>query len=152
MKHFSFGLSLFAIVAILFMTTGCPGAGTGTPAAPADPPQVQVLKYAQLATASGDTASHVLVALCVPQPPQQAVLDLTTCNQVKTVLLTVKTFVDRATVEANKVPATESWAVARINIAVAAASIANVATVNNPALQTDLDSLNAVVKQILGVQ
>ena len=152
MKHALFAFGLLALFACMVLTTGCPAANTTTPAAPADPPQVQVLKYAELATASGDTAAHVLVALCEPQPPTQPVLDLGTCNQVKTVLLAIKSFVDQSVVEANKVPATETWATARINIALAGASIANVATVNNPALQNDLNALVALVKQIQGVQ
>jgi len=121
-----------------------------TPAAPAAaPPQVQVLKYAQLATAAGDTAAHVLVALCTSKPP---VIDLGTCNVVKTDLITVKNAVDQIVVEANKVPAQEPWAKARINIALIAASATVHATVQDPTLQSDIAGLMSIVRQIVGVQ
>ena len=141
-------VALVMAAAILVMT-GCPAANTSTPAAPADSPQVTVLKYAQLAATSGDTAAHVLAALCTPTPP---VIDLGTCNSVKADLLTIKGAVDQITVEANKVPATETWAVARVNIAFIAASVTLGATVPNAALQTDITSLEGLIKQITGVQ
>jgi hypothetical protein len=142
---------IFVLLALTLVLCGCTTATAPvTPPAPTTmPPQFQVVQYAEAATAAGDTTSHVLAALCTGQT---AVLDLGTCNQVKNVLLTVKTFVDQATAEANKVPNQEPWSTARINIALDAASIATAATVNNPALQSDLDALMNIVKQIWGVQ
>jgi amino acid transporter len=159
MKRYQLGLAFgmifvgFFLMTVGLCLTGCPTANTAAPAAPANPPQVQVLQYAQLATAAGDTAAHVLLALCVPlSPTTPAALDLGTCNQVKTVLLKAKTFVDAATAEANKVPATEPWSTARINIALAGVGVALPASVNSPELQTDLNSLGTLVNQILGVK
>ena len=156
-ERYQFGVALLLLpAAILTMglcLTGCPAASTTTPAAPANPPQVQVLQYAQLATAAGDTAAHVLVALCVPQPPATTTaLDLATCNQVKTDLLTIKSAVDQIVVEANKVPAIEPWTTARINIAMIGANVTLGAVVPNPALQSDVAGLEGFIKQILGVQ
>lgn len=146
-----FTATCVAVVVLCGGLTGCPA--STTPAAPANPPQVQVLQYAQLASAAGDTTAHVLVALCVPlSPTTPAALDLGTCNQVKTVLLKAKTFVDAATAEANKVPSTEPWSTARINIALAGVGVALPASVNSPELQTDLNSLGTLVNQILGVK
>jgi len=152
-EKYQFGAGLLMILVGILITCGCPAASTTTPAAPANPPQVQVLQYAQLAAAGGDTASHVLVALCVPlSPTTPAALDLGTCNQVKTVLLKIKAFVDAATAEANKVPGTEPWSTARINIALAGVGIALPSTVSNAELQTDLNTLGTLVNSILGVQ
>jgi hypothetical protein len=121
-----------------------------TPPAPAIAPQVQVLQYAQLATAAGDTAAHVLVALCTSKPP---VIDLTTCNTVKSDLIQIKNVVDQIVVEANKVPAIEPWTTARINIGLIAASAAVHATVQDATLQSDLTGLLSIVRQqIVGVQ
>lgn len=143
-------VALIMVVAILVMSggIGCKS-NTATPVAPADPPQVTVLKYAQLAAASGDTAAHVLVALCTPTPP---VIDLGTCNTVKTDLLTIKSAVDQIVVEANKVPNTKTWAVARVNIALIAANVTLGVTVTNESLQTDITNLEGLIKQIVGVQ
>jgi hypothetical protein len=120
-----------------------------TPTAPTDPPQITVLKYAQLAAASGDTAAHVLAALCTSKPP---VIDLGTCNAVKTDLITVKIAVDQIVVEANKVPATETWASAHINIAMIAAGVVIHTTVSDANLQADITSLMGLIRQIVGVQ
>ena len=142
-----------AILAGLCLTTGCPAANTITPAAPANPPQVQVLQYAQLASAAGDTTAHVLVVLCTPQAPATTpTLDLGTCNQIKTDLLKIQTGVNQIVVEANKVPGTETWAQARVNIVAIGANMVITTSVANPTLQADLVGLAALVQQIMGVQ
>jgi hypothetical protein len=142
---------------LLVLSLGLCGCTTGastpiaTPAAPAavDPPQITVLKYAQLAAASGNTAAHVLAALCTSKPP---VIDLGTCNTVKTDLIAIKGAVDQIVVEANKVPATETWVAARINIALIAAGATVHATVADASLQADITGLLGLVRQIVGVQ
>ena len=141
-------LSMTAALLVMTGQIGCK-TNTATPAAPADPPQVTVLKYAQLATASGDTAAHVLVALCTSTPP---VINIGTCRTVKADLLTIKSAVDRIVVEANKVPDTESWAKARVNIAPILANVTLGATVSDPSLQADITALESLIKQIAGVQ
>ena len=138
-----------SMAAAILVMAGCPAANTSTPSAPADPPQVTVLKYAQLAAASGDTASHVLVALCTSTPP---VIEIGTCRTVKADLLTIKGAVDQIVVEANKVPAVEPWSTARINIALIAANVTLGATVPDPSLQSDITALEGLIKQIVGVQ
>jgi hypothetical protein len=144
-------LKLAALLGCLLMLSACAGttATTGTTPTPPMPPQVTVLQYAQVATASGDTAARVLVALCTPTPP---VISLTTCNQVKNDLLKVKVAVDQIVVEANKVPTTETWAVARVNIATIGATAAVNAATGNTALDQDIAAVAAAVKLILGVQ
>ena len=140
------------LLALTLALVGCtsPVIKQTTPPAPAVAPQVQVLQGAQLAAAAGNTAAHVLVALCTSKP---AVIDLTTCNSVKTDLIAIKNAVDQIVVEANKVPATEPWTTARINIALIAASATIHATVQDATLQSDLAYLLSIVRQqIVGVQ
>jgi hypothetical protein len=71
---------------------------------------------------------------------------------VKTDLLTIKSAVDQIVVEANKVPNTKTWAVARVNIALIAANVTLGVTVTNESLQTDITNLEGLIKQIVGVQ
>ena len=146
------GAVAFAVLLVLSLAlSGCTtSAPIATPAAPAaDPPQITVLKYAQLAAAAGNTAAHVLAALCTSKPP---VIDLGTCNTVKADLITIKGAVDQIVVEANRVPATETWAAARVNIALIAAGSTVHATVADASLQADITSLLGLVRQIVGVQ
>lgn len=146
-------LLLVASLAICLSLAGCAATSAtttpGTTPPVPTPPQVTVLQYAQLATASGDTIAHELVALCTSTPPA---VNLTTCNQIKTGLLTVKAAVDQIVVEANKVPATESWPVARANIATIGATAAINAATGNTSLDTDIKSLSGFIQLILGVQ
>ena len=142
---------LFSLGLICLILGGCAAktATTGTTPAVPNPPQVTVLQYAQVAQAAGDTAARVLVALCTTTPPT---VNLTTCNQVKNDLLTVKSAVDQVVVEANKVPGSETWAVARVNIAAIGATAAVNAATGNTALDQDIAAVAAAVKLILGVQ
>jgi hypothetical protein len=151
-NRLAFTATCVAVVVLSGALTGCPAANTTTPAAPANPPQVQVLQYAQLATAAGYTAADVLVALCVPPAGSTAALDLGTCNQIKTDLLKIQTGVNQIVVEANKVPGTETWAQARVNIVAIGANMVITTSVANPTLQADLVGLAALVQQIMGVQ
>jgi PBP1b-binding outer membrane lipoprotein LpoB len=142
---------LFTLAAICLILGGCAAKTTTTgttPAAPT-PPQVTVLQYAQVAQAAGDTAARVLVALCTTTPPT---VNLTTCNQAKTGLLTVKGAVDQIVAEANKVPGSETWAVARVNIAAIGATATVNAATGNTALDQDIAAVAAAVKLIMGVQ
>jgi hypothetical protein len=139
------------LIVLVLLLGGCVASAPtvpGTPAVPT-PPQVTVVQYANLATAAGDTAARVLVALCTPTPPA---LDLVTCNKVKTDLMTVKSAVDQIVAEANKVPTIETWAVARVNIAAITATAAANAATGNTALDSDITSLLSLVKQIAAVQ
>jgi hypothetical protein len=152
-NRLAFTATCVAVVVLSGALTGCPAANTTTPAAPANPPQVQVLQYAQLASAAGDTTAHVLVVLCTPQAPATTpTLDLGTCNQIKTDLLKIQTGVNQIVVEANKVPGTETWAQARVNIVAIGANMVITTSVANPTLQADLVGLAALVQQIMGVQ
>ena len=143
--------TLSVLLALALALCGCTTtAKSGTPPAPAVAPQVQVLQYAQLATEAGDTAAHVLVALCTSKPP---VIDLMTCNTVKSDLIQIKNVVDQIVVEANKVPSGEPWTTAHINIGLIAASAAVHAAVQDATLQSDLTGLLSIVRQqIVGVQ
>ena len=136
-------------VACLIISSCAVRATTGTTPAVPTPPQVTVVQYAQVAQASGDTASRVLVALCTPTPPT---VDLVTCNKVKTDLLAVKAAVDQIVTEANKVPGTETWAVARVNIAAIGVTATVNAATGNTALDQDIAAVAAAVKLIMGVQ
>ena len=140
-----------AFLALVLMTLcGCTTSTKPvTPPAPANPPQVQVLGYARLASAAVNTATDALVSLCVPKPP---VIDLGTCNVVKTDLQTAVGVIEQITVEANRVPDLETWAAARVNIAAIAAKAVVHSTVKDPGLQADLDSLALLIQQIKGVK
>ena len=142
---------LFTLAAIFLILGGRAAKTTtiGTTPAVPNPPQVTVLQYAQVAQAAGDTAARVLVALCTTTPPT---VNLTTCNQVKTQLLNIKGAVDQVVVEANKVPGSETWAVARVNIATIGATSAVNAATGNTALDQDIAAVAAAFKLILGVQ
>ena len=120
-----------------------------TPPAPANPPQVQVLGYARLASAAVNTATDALVSLCVPKPP---VIDLGTCNVVKADLQTIVGVIGQVTIEANRVPDLELWATARVNIAAIAAKAVIHSTVKDLGLQADLNSLVGLIQNIVGVQ
>jgi len=142
---------LFSLAAICLILGGCAAKTTTTGTTPAvpTPPQVTVVQYAQVATAAGDTASRVLVALCTTTPPT---VDLVTCNKVKTDLLAIKAAVDQIVTEANKVPGSETWAVARVNIAAIGATATVNAATGNTALDQDIAAVAAAVKLIMGVQ
>ena len=57
---------------LVLATTACVKTATST--APADPPQVTVLKYVQLGATADNTAAHVLVTLCAAQSGRVRVL------------------------------------------------------------------------------
>jgi len=100
-----------AILAGLCLTTGCPAANTTTPAAPANPPQVQgAAVRATGICGRGHHRSCVGCPLHSPGAGHDATLDLGTCNQIKTDLLKIQTGVNQIVVEANKVQALRTWA------------------------------------------
>jgi hypothetical protein len=120
-----------------------------TPPAPANPPQVQVLNYARLASAAVNASTDVLVSLCVPKP---SIMDLGTCNVIKTDLQAFVSVIGQVTAEANRVPDLEDWPTARANIAVIGARAVIHSTVKDAGLQADLNSLAGLIQQIKAVQ
>lgn len=150
MKRYQLGLALGMILAGLCLTTGCPAASTTTPAAPANPPQVTVLNYVQLAATMNNTAAHTLLTLCTVAPGATApTLDQGTCDQVKQYLtVAANTFTQIGTEAASSDP----WATMRIKIAAIGATAATTTAVSNPVLQQQIASLQSLIAQILGVQ
>lgn len=142
-------LSMAAAIFVMAGQVGCK-TNTATPAAPADPPQVTVLKYAQLGATSVDAAAHTLVVLCVPQAPATvATLDSGTCSQIKTYLTEVTNFLSAAGLEAS---GADPWPAMRVKIALAAAQASISVAVQDPTLKAELSGLASLITQIVEVQ
>ena len=156
-----------ALVAMAALLAGCAAKTTTTgttPTAP-NPPQITVLQYTQVGSAAVNTASHALLALCIPAPGQtKASLDPTTCNQVKLWLLTLscppgKTagnitcpasggIFDAVATEASS---SDTWSVMKVKIATIIGSAAVATAVGDPTLQADISGIQSIFTQILGV-
>ena len=141
---------LFAVtLTILALAlSGCIKSGQNV--APADPPQITVLKYVQLADAADNAAAHELVALCVPAPgAAKAALDAQTCSDVKGYLVTVVGVLAQVRTEA---ASADPWSTMRVKIGSAVATATINATVSDPNLKSEIVSLQSLLTQILGVQ
>ena len=139
---------LFAVVLVLAFATACTKSTTS--AAPADPPQVTVLKYVQLGAQLDNTAAHSLLILCTVQPGQAAAsLPPATCSEYKKYMIIFPPVFDAIAAEAGS---SDTWAVMRVKIAGIAATATVNATVSDPTMKQEIASIQAVITQILGVQ
>lgn len=133
---------------LVLATTACVNTATST--APADPPQVTVLKYVQLGATADNTAAHVLVTLCAAQSGQTVpTLDASDCSAYAGYLKVFPPVFDAIATEA---ASSDPWATMRVKIAELAAKAAVSATITNPTVKAQVDGLTAIVNQILGVK
>lgn len=128
-------------------TLGCK-ASVPTPPAVPDPPQVTVLKYTKIAALANNTAAHTLAELC-PAPPAKSTLDADTCAETAAHLRMAARVFDQIEKEATS---SDSWPVMRVKLAGIAASTTVSVVVPNTKLQQQLDQIQILIMQILGVQ
>lgn len=120
----------------------------GTPPVP-DPPVVTLLKLTTQAALADQTASHLLVQLCVATPPAVPALSASTCSETAVYLRTASATFDKIILAAN---GPDEWPAIRVKVAAIIASAINKSTVNNANMQAALDALQMLVLQIQGVK